>query len=316
MWRRWIAAVSVTEPGTTLALFRMAIGACLLLTVGWPWFGGVVDAIWVAQGQGGIHQVRGTALVHWLGGPTLAVIHGLVYANLVAGVLLILGLGGRLTAFVALQLAIGLLQVNAFAGAAYDLLLTNGLWLCVLGSSTQTLSLDARLRTGSWVDPTPIGRWSRYLVVFQLAVLYATTGLQKLSIHWVPWGDLQALYYILRMPNFHYRDLDWLGFLEPLLQLSTLVTWLWEVCGGVFLIATWRSDHGSTRWRRVRTLWVALGLVMHLVLLVTMDLGPFGFTTLAFYVALYSPQELESAWTALSLRASAGRPPDRPAPSG
>ena len=294
MWARWIRATSVTESGTSLAVFRIAIGACLVLTVAWPWLGGVADAVWVDQTSGGLHALRGTPLVRALGGATPGVIHSLWFATLTAGLLLMLGLGGRVLAFIALQLALALLPVNPYAGAAYDLLLTNGLWLCVLGSSTQTLSLDARLRTGSWVDPTPIGAWARYLVVLQLAILYTATGLQKLSIHWVPWGDLQALYYILRMPNFHYVDLPWLGHLEPLLQLSTLVTWLWEVLGGVFVLAAWGADRGSPRWRHVRTLWVAVGLVMHAVLLVTMDLGPFGFTTLAFYVALFGPTEIEA----------------------
>lgn len=305
MWGRWVSFIASTERGTTLALFRMGVGAALLLTVGWVVFGGVTDAVWMDRSHGGIHRLRGSPLVQLLGGANPGVIYGLVAANLMAGVLLILGVGGRVTAFVALQVALGLLRNNPYADAAYDTLLTNGLWLLVLGSSTQTLSVDAKLRTGSWIDPTPIGRWARYLVVFQLAVMYCATGLQKLSVHWVPWGDLHALWYVLQMANFHYQDHSWLAGFAPLLQLSTLITWVWEILGGVFLLAALGSDRGAPGWRRVRRGMVGIGLVMHVVLFFTMELGPFGFTTLIFYLALYSPAEVEAAgarWLPQSVR--------------
>lgn len=298
--RRWLAFCSSTEEGTPLALFRIGMGISLLLTVCWVWFGGVVDPVWLDKANGGIHRLRATPLVELLGGPTPTVIYGLLYANVCAGVLLVLGLGGRFTAFVALQLGLGLLKMNGYADAAYDLLLFNGLWLCVLGDSSRTLSLDAKLRTGAWVDPTPIGRWARYLVVLQLAVMYVSTGLQKLSVHWVPWGDLQALYYIWQMPTFHYTDMSWTAPAEPLLQLATLVTWVWEVTAFLFLLAALGVERGSARWKWVRAVYIALGVTMHVILLFTMELGPFGFTSLAFYVALFTPDEWRALWKRLA----------------
>lgn len=302
MIRRWMAFCTSTEEGTSLALFRIGMGLSLLLTVGWVVFGGVVEPVWLDKAHGGIHRLRPTWLVGLLGGATPTVIWGLIAANTAAGVLLVLGLGGRITAFVALQLGLGLLKVNGYADAAYDLLLFNGLWLCVLGDASRTLSLDAKLRTGRWTDPTPIGRWARYLVVLQLAVMYVSTGLQKLSVHWVPWGDLQALYYIWQMPTFHYRDMSWTAPAEPLLQAATLVTWTWEVTAFVFLLAARGAERGSRGWRVMRAVYVALGLVMHAVLLLTMELGPFGFTTVAFYPALFTPDELRRAWERLVRR--------------
>ena len=62
-----------------------------------------------------------------------------------------------------------------------DRLLTNALWLLVLSRSTATLSLDCRLRTGQWVSSVLVPAWPRYLALYQLVLVYGTTGLQKLG---------------------------------------------------------------------------------------------------------------------------------------
>src|SRR5688572_3329523 len=171
MWRRWVALLSRTEDGLTFALFRVATGLGLLGTVGTVLVHGLVPIIWVDVAHGGYRTLgERSFLIAALGGARPEVVWGIVATALLMGTFLVLGLGGRVTAFVAVQAWLALSYVNGHTGGSYDELLANSLWLLVLGPNSHTLSLDARLRTGSWFRAEPIGSWARYLVVFQIVV--------------------------------------------------------------------------------------------------------------------------------------------------
>jgi hypothetical protein len=227
-------------------------------------------------------------------------------AALASAALLAVGLWGRLSALVALQSYIALTQLNHEAGGGDDLLLYNALWLLVLARSTATLSLSCRLRTGRWVSPEPVPAWPRYLAIYQLVLVYWATGMQKVGAGWVPGGDLSALYYILQQPSWVRWDLSWLAWVYPLTQLATLVTWLFEVGSPLLLLALWyrntRERPGRLRalFNRLnfRRLFVTVGVGLHVSLLVLMNVEPFSWATLAYYVCLFRPEE----WEALGRR--------------
>jgi len=293
MWSGWVGFWSAPEEGTSVALFRMALGACTLWTVGSVLWAGLATPLYVDAAYGGIWALDGTWLVDLLGGPTPTAVSALLSATLVGGLLTLVGLGDRLGPLLALLSWLALVSTAPHSRGGYDLLLCNGLWLLVLGGGTQTLSLDARLRTGEWRPERTVGAWFRYLVVFQLLLMYWTTGLQKLSIHWVPWGDLSALYDILMQPSWQrWGEPGWAGALYPLTQVATLVAWLWEVLTPVWGIAFLVSLNGSRRWTRgVRLGFAAVGVVFHATIFVLMEVGPFGPVSLAFYAALVHPWE-------------------------
>ncbi|MEZ4318078.1 MAG: hypothetical protein R3F61_11260 [Myxococcota bacterium] len=306
MWARWVAFCSRTEAGTSIAVFRIAMGLCVMLTVGWVIAADLVDVIWVDAAYGGMSVVHPSWWVAQLGGPTPAVMRGLAWAGVGAGALLALGLGGRLTALVTLVLVQCTVDINGEAGGSYDELLQNGLWLCVLGPTTTTLSLDCWLRTRRFTSDAPVGVWARYLIVIQLVVMYGSTGLQKLSSYWTPGGDFSALYYILQQPSWHRFDMRWLAYVFPLTQLATAVSWFWEVFAPVWLLAFHYSATADqpgraraffVRWH-VREVYALIGLVFHGSLLVLMDVGPFSPISLAFYAALVHPWE----WRTLARR--------------
>ncbi|MFO0004418.1 MAG: HTTM domain-containing protein, partial [bacterium] len=92
--------------------------------------------------------------------------------------------------------------MHPFAGGGHDRLFTNALFLLLLSPAGATLSLDARRRTGSFVDPSPRPAWTRTLLVFQLCVVYLVTGVQKLGSEWFPWGGASAVYYALLTPSW------------------------------------------------------------------------------------------------------------------
>lgn len=301
MWRRWVEFTSRTESGTSIALFRVLIGLCVVLNMAMVLGDGLVPMIWADVAHGGIAKVRPGLLVRALGGATPEVMGALAWANVALGVALAVGLGGRITAFVTLQVFSATVDINGLAGGSYDELLQNGLWLCVLGPTTATLSLDSRIRTGSWRSGARVGVWARYLIVLQLVLMYGSTGLQKMSSYWTPGGDFSALYYILQQPSWHRVDMRWLADVFVVTQIGTATSWLWEVCAPLWLLAFYWSETAGrpgvwrarfNRWR-VREIYAAIGVVFHAALLVLMDVGPFSPVSLAFYAALVHPWEYE-----------------------
>lgn len=303
MWSSWVHWCSRTEAGTSLAWFRIAIGVCVWLSILTVVAAGLVDVIWYPDVHGGLRPLRGNWIVQSLGGPTPELVWRLIGACLLCSGLLTVGVGGRLMALLTLQLFTSLESLNSYAGGSYDLLLNNALWLLVLAPSTATWSVDCRLRTGRWVDDTPVSAIVRDLVVAQLILMYWCTGLQKLSAYWTPGGGFSALYYILQQPNWHRFDMGWIAPLYPVTQLATAVSWLWEVTAPIMGLAYWyrttepRGGWLRERFNRFRVLegYAIVGVVFHMSILFVMDVGPFTPISLAYYLCLIRPLTQKSS---------------------
>jgi hypothetical protein len=307
-WARWVAFLSQREAGTSLALFRIACGLGVVGTVGSIVLHGLVPIIWLNRADGGYRNFEDVPwLFKLLGGLRPETIWPVVAVALVAGLLLALGLGGRVPALLALQTYIALADINPQTGGSDDLLLANALWLLVLARSTATLSVDCRLRTGRWTSAAPVPAWPRYLAIYQLVLAYWATGMQKLGIHWTPLGDYSALYYVLQVPSWQRWDMTWLAWIYPLTQVATAVTWLWENSAPLLLVALYyRRTREGPGWLRAlfnrlhfRTVWVLIGVGMHISLFVLMNVEPFNWVTLSYYVCLFRPEEWQAAWQRL-----------------
>lgn len=312
MWGRWVALLSRTEPPLALALFRISVGLTALLTVLSPVIAGVVELIWMDPEHGGYRKLTDPFLVEWLGGSSPGMVWGLVVLAAVASALLAVGLGGRFTAMVALWTVMAVTDINSQAGGSYDALLTCALFLLMLADGSRTLSLDCRIRTGRWTCDTPISSWPRWLAVFQIVLAYWSTGAQKVSAFWTPAGGFSALWYILQQPSWHRIDMQWLAPLYPVTQVMTASTWIWELTAPLLLLAFWyrhtRERPGRLRgfmnrvdWR----LWFALfGVGLHLGVFAMMNVGPFTWVTLCYYLCFFHTDEFVSAWTRMRGRLS------------
>lgn len=298
LWRRWVSVLRRREGGESLALFRIAMGACVLLTVSTLVNQKLVSVVWLDAAHGGYRAtVNGNWLIRLLGGVTPGVVWSLVGVTFVAGAALVIGVWGRLAALVAGQCVIALTRLNYEASGSYDLMLTNALWLLVLSQSTATLSLSCRIKRGAWSSDADVPAWPRYLIVLQLVAVYASTALQKMSVHWMPLGDLSALYYIMQQPSWQRFNMDWAGNVYPLTQMATLVTWVWELTAPLLFAAMYfratrdRSGRLRSLFNRVRfiELFVAIGVVMHLGTWVLMDVGIFTWVALAYYPCIIEP---------------------------
>ncbi len=300
LWSAWVALLSRREVGTSLALFRVAVGLCVVLLLGSVVAADLVGVIWVDAADGGYRDLTGNWLVQALGGPTRAVMWRLTVGGIAGGVLLAAGLGGRVVALLTLQLLIATTSVNGQATGSYDILLTNALWLLVLADSTATLSVDCRVTQGQWTSARTVPAWPRYLGIFQLFLMYWMTGLQKVSAYWTPGGGFSALYYILQQPTWQRTDMRWVAHVYPLTQVATALTWAWEVGAPLLLLAYWWRDTADRPGRMralanrfdLRLAYVGLGLIFHLSVAALMNVGPFSWVSLAYYACLFTPEEV------------------------
>lgn len=290
-WRWWVGLFGVREAAIPLALVRILAGVCLILSIGTVIPNGVWRSLWLDVGQGGYRSLPVP-----LPAPVVAVLMG---TGLLAGFGVAIGAFTRVSLLVGLAAFNVLIHLNLHDGSAYDSLLTNLLWVLLFSGCGATLSFDCWGRGGTWRSDVRIPAWPRYILILQLILVYGTTGLQKVSAHWIPGGDLAALYYILQDPFWQRFDMTWTAHIYPLTQLGTLVTWLWEV-GALLLIPIFWFRHTRTRSGRVRRLcnrldlrtWYALiGIAFHLGILVLMRVGPFSLVSLAFYPAFWTGSE-------------------------
>ena len=307
-WTRVVDRIGHKEPATALALFRIACGLGVLYTLIPMVRADVVRVLLTDRPYGGFRPLSpNNWLVDFLGGPTDAAVMILIGLAVMSGLFLVIGLGGRITPLLANQTMIALFAISPGTGGGHDRLHTAALWLLVLAPATATLSLDARLfgDDKAFVSDRPVAAWPRYVAVFQLVLVYCTTGLQKLGQEWMPWGDFSALYYALLAPSWQKWEVaGWLGHpvVYFLTQVGTALTWTWETLAPIWLLAFWfRATHdrpGRLRaWFNrvdVRLWWMLFGVAMHVVLWVMMNLGPFSLVTMSFYLCLFHPDEYAS----------------------
>lgn len=303
-WKFWVEMLSRKESGEAFAAFRIVVGLITISTLVDALAADAWKVVWVDQLYGGYRGFGpGTPLVEFFGGPKPEVIHGMIWASLISCVLLVFGLGGRVTAFVCLQTFIALHRMNSEASGSSDELITNALWLLVLGNGTATWSFDALIRTGKLQTNALISSWPRYLGILQILVTYTTTGIQKISVYWLPFGELSAVYYVLQQPSFIRFAPEWVPPFFRVTQLMTLVTWLWEVGSPLVGYYYWcreTLDRGGRArklfaWLDLRIVWALVGSGFHIGIWATMEVGPFSPITMAYYLCYWHPDEWRRA---------------------
>ncbi len=317
LWSRWADATARREPANAVAVVRIVIGLSivahllrLLWTETWRW-------VWLPPVHGGLVPLNSGPL-DWVGGATPPLVLGVIVATLVSSAALAIGV---LTPGAAVVTALGwavLVGLGPNAGGSYDFLGANILFLLIFAGSGRAWSLDAWWRARRGPAPLDAPVWPRWLMVWQLVVMYDTTAWQKVSSSWVLGGPADALWYILQQPTWHRFEMAWLAPLYPLTQVMTVSTWLWEHASPIILIAAWfRATRGRAGWFRAqcnrvdaRLPYLAFGVLMHLSIEATLDVGCFSSFTFALYAACFSGDE----WSNISrARRTKGPPHVKPA---
>jgi hypothetical protein len=171
---------------------------------------------------------------------------------------------------------------------AGDAVLKAGLFWLLLSPCGKALSLDALLRRRP--HPALVPAWPVRLLQLQLCVLYASTGAAKLFRVPVPdgtWWDGTSLHYVLNdvtMSRWSYAQLPlplWLT--AP----ATFASVWWETLFPLLVLC-----------RRTRPWALGFGVLFHLGIWLTIEVGWFSFYT----VALYGAWVPDSFWRRLDAR--------------
>jgi len=114
------------------------------------------------------------------------------------------------------------------------------------------------------------------LIRFQIALIYFNAGLWKLMNPY--WRDGTAAHYVVES-NVYHRFPFPLPVSDALLTALTYGTLLWELTFAPLLL-----------FRTTRRVALAVGILLHLGMLATIEIGPFHFVMLAGYLAFLNPR--------------------------
>ena len=151
--------------------------------------------------------------------------------------------------------------------------------------SGRVLAVDSR-RRASRGDTIPA--WPLWLIRYQVVVIYASSGLWKLS--YPAWRDGTAVYWALSLNAFHRFPFGIPSEAAPLLAVLTWSALLFEL---LFAVGVY--------FRRTRMVTLVAGVGLHVGLLVALELGPFSLVMIASYLAFIDPRvvkRLVEAWPA------------------
>jgi hypothetical protein len=275
-WREfWFARV----PAHVYALFRIALGVAGALTIIGAWDATFWSVDGLAPLPGG-----GLGIRQWFLDNSLGLTAGLAlrWALFAGFVLLAVGVWSTVTALGMFVATSAMLWWNWYPYSGAQHLLHNLTLYLVFVDSGQVWSWDAwqaRRRGGG----PPLGLepiWPLRLLRYQVAIMYFAAGLWKLANP--EWRAGTALHYVLNSNVFQRVPGEVPVEFFPLTALLTYVTLAWEL---LFPFMLWMRP---TRW-----LAIALGILLHLGMWTTMEVGAFTPTVLAAYVAFLDPHRVE-----------------------
>lgn len=206
----------------------------------------------------------------------------LIAAFIAVTVLFALGIGRRWTAlavFVFLEL---FQRLNGYVLNGGDNLLKFVVLYLVFADSFRYFALD-RSRATSRVLANTTTNLAVASIVLHLALVYFVSGLHK--AHSEAWFEGVATYYTLSLERF--KGTPWNDTLAGngiFVTLSTYLTLIWELS---FIFAVW--------YRKTRPYFLAVGVMLHLGIYVTMMIHDFQFLFITTYVLFFSDAQWKSA---------------------
>jgi hypothetical protein len=119
--------------------------------------------------------------------------------------------------------------------------------------------------------------WPLRLIRFQVALIYLNSGLWKFNGEL--WRDGSAVHYATALNIFHRFPADIPAALDWLSTVGTYVTLAWEIGFPLMLLHPW-----------TRRFALITGVLLHVGMGVTLELGPFSAIMIASYVAFLDPE--------------------------
>lgn len=301
---RWCAFWFTPEPVYTLGLVRMMFGVVAV-----AWTLALLPDLYKVFGEQGVAPQYPRPDYQWSVFEALpgdkALLIGWVLL-LVSAIAMTVGWHSRLAAIVVFVLIHSFHRRGVYIFNAGDALLTVVALILALSCCGAALSLDQRRRTGTFWSAQTLAPWPIRLLQVQLTLVYLVTVEAKLTGSF--WADGSAAFYAWRTDG-RWALLpapEWLTANAILVNVSTWGTLLIELAIAVLV---W-----NRRWR----FWVlGAGVVMHVTMMVTLNVGFFSLAMFVLYFAFVPwevvermPAQLKSWWG--NRRRSSASPPQQP----
>jgi len=150
------------------------------------------------------------------------------------------------------------------------------LFYLVWADCGQVWSVDAWLARKRGQEPSWQPIWPLRCWRYQVALIYLISGVWKLQD--VHWRDGAALHYVLSNVQFRRFPFSPPPWSAELLTAGTYVTLGWELLFPLLIL-----------WNPTRRLALLLGILLHLGMFVTIEIGPFSLVMIGSYLAFADP---------------------------
>jgi Vitamin K-dependent gamma-carboxylase len=299
-WQRFWFAPRSTAP---VEVLRIAFG--LVVTV---WMFSLIPVLDPFFGRGGAIPPRELPFGAWTlfslfqGSPLIWV---LWLAGALGAVALTVGFRTRLAALIVFVVIMSVTRSAPLAFNAGDGLLRLVAFYVLLMPAGSAASVDRWRADPEHVwDFTRRAPWALRLAQVQVSVIYISTVWEKAG--GVGWRDGTAVSYAVRIGEVSRLPVPSFVTSSPLLaELATFGTLAAELAIGVLV------------WNRTARPWVlAIGVLLHLSIELTLAVGFFSITIVTLYLAFLSPQRAEQVLLWLRGRLGRRRPahPEDPVP--
>lgn len=263
-----------------LGLVRIVFGALVIVWTLWllPVRGALLGPDGVAPEQPSIPHTWGLFAV-W--NSDEAILIGIVVL-LVAATAMFVGWHSRIAAVIVFVLILSLERRSPWVFNSGDALVRIEAFLLAVSPCGSALSLDQRRRTGSFWSAQTRPNWPIRLLQVQLSIVYLAAVQVKLAGQ--PWLDGTAVSYVLRIDDMKRIPLpQWLATNALAMNAATWCVLAVELAVGILV---W--------FPRFRPWVLAAGIVMHLMIDVTIQIGVFSYAMFVLYLAWLPPETVKS----------------------
>jgi hypothetical protein len=221
----------------------------------------------------------------FFGTDNLAVLYPLFWLWVGVTILFLVGWQTRWMTLAVWFLTRCFIERNSQIRTGADDTLQVALFLILLSPCGKALSFDAWLlrRKGLLSGPAWTPPWSLRLIQIQLCLIYGTTGLIKLKgdqwlqgpmSNWLhgTWWDGTSVYYVFNLSDLSRWSYAQLPVPLWITMVLTYTSVWWEALFPLMMLHRW-----------TRRFALVFGVLFHLGIYLTVEVGWFGFYTLTFY---------------------------------
>jgi hypothetical protein len=279
-----------SEAAYTLGVVRIAFGA---LVVGWTLL--LSSDLYLAFGSEGVLPRPPSRAFTWSVFSVYTSDSALLVGWIVllcAAFALMVGWHSRLAAILVFILILSFERRNPLIFNSGDTVIRIEALFLALAPCGAALSLDQRRRAGSFWSAREIRPWPIRLLQIQLSIIYLSTVVAKLAGE--TWQNGTAVAYSLRQRDLLIVPAP--GWVTDSLLISNAMTWGTLVIELALGILVW-----NRRWC-LRVL--AAGVILHLSISLSMEVGFFSCAMFVLYLAFIPPERAQAIANGLEKRIS------------